>query len=163
MVNCQLRNDFKGRARKMGVFEGGGGGGGLTWPLILRIFGMVSITFFFAPPPLGNTCKFYSLELAALQYNSLRVICRENLTVWQLAAIVVVSKVSSSADKICLSEAFSWYEMLADHASTRGSIPAWPAPWLHYNEGQDIDAAYIYCAPLICCQNEIKVEAVTAK
>ena len=34
----------------MGVFEGGGGGGGLTWPLVLRIFGMVSITFFFAPP-----------------------------------------------------------------------------------------------------------------
>ena len=28
----------------------GGGGGGLTWPLVLRIFGMVSITFFFAPP-----------------------------------------------------------------------------------------------------------------
>ena len=26
------------------------GGGGLTWPLVLRIFGMVSITFFFAPP-----------------------------------------------------------------------------------------------------------------
>ena len=38
----------------MGVFVGGGGGGGggggLTWTLILRIFGMVSITFFFAPP-----------------------------------------------------------------------------------------------------------------
>ena len=28
MVNCQLRNDFKGRGRKMGVSEGGGGGGG---------------------------------------------------------------------------------------------------------------------------------------
>ena len=50
MVNCQLRNYFKGRGLKMGVFEGGGGGGGLTWPLVLRIFGMVSITFFFAPP-----------------------------------------------------------------------------------------------------------------
>ena len=40
----------------MGVFVGGGGGG-LTWTLILRIFGMVSITFFFAPPlgiPLNN-------------------------------------------------------------------------------------------------------------
>ena len=54
MVNCQLRNYFKGHGRKMGVFEGGGGGGGgLTWPLVLRIFGMVSITFFFAPPSLG--------------------------------------------------------------------------------------------------------------
>ena len=41
---------FKGRGLKMGVFVGGGGGGGLTWTLILRIFGMVSITFFFAPP-----------------------------------------------------------------------------------------------------------------
>ena len=48
-VNCRLRNDFKGRGLKMGVFVGGGGGG-LTWTLILRIFGMVSITFFFAPP-----------------------------------------------------------------------------------------------------------------
>ena len=53
MVNCQLRNYCKGRGRKMGVVEGGGGGGGLTWPLVLRIFGMVSITFFFAPPS-GN-------------------------------------------------------------------------------------------------------------
>ena len=51
-VNCRLRNDFKGRGLKMGVFVGGGGGGGLTWTLILRIFGMVSITFFFAPPSL---------------------------------------------------------------------------------------------------------------
>ena len=42
MVNCQLRNDFKGRARKMGVFEGGGGGGGVDLALDLRIFGMVS-------------------------------------------------------------------------------------------------------------------------
>ena len=38
-----------------GVVENGRGrrrrgGGGLTWPLVLRIFGMVSITFFFAPP-----------------------------------------------------------------------------------------------------------------
>ena len=49
MVNCQLRNYSKGRGQKMGVFEGGGGG--LTWPLVLRIFGMVSIAFFFAPPP----------------------------------------------------------------------------------------------------------------
>ena len=48
-VNCRLRNDFKGRGLKMGVFVGGEGGG-LTWTLILRIFGMVSITFFFAPP-----------------------------------------------------------------------------------------------------------------
>ena len=62
------------------------------------------------------------------------------------------------ADKICLSEAFSWYEELADHASTHGSIPTWPAPWLHYNEGQDINAACIYCAPLICCQNESRSE-----
>ena len=29
---------------------GGGGGGGVDLALILRIFGMVSITFFFAPP-----------------------------------------------------------------------------------------------------------------
>ena len=50
MVNCQLRNDFKGRGRKCArsKAEGGGGGG---WPLILRIFGMVSVTFFFLPPP----------------------------------------------------------------------------------------------------------------
>ena len=40
----------------MGVVKGGGGGGGLTWPLILRIFGMVSITFFF--PPLDGHDKF---------------------------------------------------------------------------------------------------------
>ena len=40
----------------MGVFVGGGGGGGggLTWTLILRIFGMVSITFFFAPPSIQS-------------------------------------------------------------------------------------------------------------
>ena len=60
MVNCQLRNDFKGRARKMGVFEGGGGGGGgggVDLALILRIFGMVSITFFFAPP--SQNCNDY--------------------------------------------------------------------------------------------------------
>ena len=43
----------------MGVFVGGGGGGGggLTWTLILRIFGMVSITFFFAPPSVGPMRK----------------------------------------------------------------------------------------------------------
>ena len=87
---------------------------------------------------------------------SLRVIFTENLTVWQLAAIVDVSKVSSSADKICLSRAFSWYEELADHASILGSILA--RPWLHYDEGQDIDAACIYSAPLICCQNESRSE-----
>ena len=46
---------FKGRGLKMGVFVGGGGGGGLTWTLILRIFGMVSITFFFAPPSASIT------------------------------------------------------------------------------------------------------------
>ena len=28
VVNCQLRNYYKGRGRKMGVVEGGGGGGG---------------------------------------------------------------------------------------------------------------------------------------
>ena len=51
-VNCRLRNYFKGAWSKMGAFVGGGGGGGggLTWTLILRIFGMVFITFFFAPP-----------------------------------------------------------------------------------------------------------------
>ena len=50
---------FKGRGLKMGVFVGGGGGGGgLTWTLILRIFGMVSITFFFAPP-LGSYSRFF--------------------------------------------------------------------------------------------------------
>ena len=42
----------------MGVFVGGGGGGGLTWTLILRIFGMVSITFFFAPP-LGSNYEIH--------------------------------------------------------------------------------------------------------
>ena len=59
-VNCRLRNDFKGRGLKMGVFVGGGGAGGLTWTLILRIFGMVSITFFFAPPPLAISCIFFA-------------------------------------------------------------------------------------------------------
>ena len=51
-VNCRLRNDFKGAWSKNGRVRRrrGGGGGGLTWTLILRIFGMVSITFFFAPP-----------------------------------------------------------------------------------------------------------------
>ena len=57
-VNCRLLMIFKGRGLKMGVFVGGGGGG-LTWTLILRIFGMVSITFFFAPPPLG--CNHYKI------------------------------------------------------------------------------------------------------
>ena len=42
----------------MGVVEGGGRGG-LTWPLVLRIFGMVSITFFFAPP-LACFISFFS-------------------------------------------------------------------------------------------------------
>ena len=41
---------------KMGVVVGGEGGGGLTWTLILRIFGMVSI-FFCPPPPLGGYCN----------------------------------------------------------------------------------------------------------
>ena len=70
MVNCQLRNDFKGRARKMGVFEGGGWGGGggggrLTWPLILRIFRMVSITFLFCHP------LDYKLTIIGFKSNSL--------------------------------------------------------------------------------------------
>ena len=57
---------FKGRGLKMGVFVGGGGGG-LTWTLILRIFGMVSITFFFAPPP-RMQCNLFSFwhELHAI-------------------------------------------------------------------------------------------------
>ena len=50
MVNCQLRNDLRGVPGKWACSKAGGGGGGLTWPLILRIFGMVSITFFFCPP-----------------------------------------------------------------------------------------------------------------
>ena len=51
MVNCQLRNDFKGRGREMGVFEGGGG---VDLALDFKIFrdgSMVSITFFLPPPP----------------------------------------------------------------------------------------------------------------
>ena len=55
---------FKGRGLKMGVFVGGGGGGGLTWTLILRIFGMVSITFFFAPPSPFNI--FYKSKFGDL-------------------------------------------------------------------------------------------------
>ena len=52
----------------MGMFEGGGGrGGGLTWPLILRIFGMVSITFFFAPP-LGGVRNFFLALVSFLTY-----------------------------------------------------------------------------------------------
>ena len=57
MVNCQLRNYFKGRGQKWACSKAEGGGGGLTWSLVLRIFGMVSITFFFAPP-LGCTCMY---------------------------------------------------------------------------------------------------------
>ena len=53
---------FKGRGLKMGVFVGGGGGGGLTWTLILRIFGMVSITFFFAPPSVQTIISYYALK-----------------------------------------------------------------------------------------------------
>ena len=60
VVNCQLRNDLRGVVGKWAWSKaegrGGGGGGGLTWPLILRIFGMVSITFFF--PPLDGHDKF---------------------------------------------------------------------------------------------------------
>ena len=41
-----------------------GGGGGLTWPLILRIFGMVSITFFFAPPS-GNSLYYVRISWRA--------------------------------------------------------------------------------------------------
>ena len=55
IVDCVMI--FKGRGLKMGVFVGGGGGGGLTWTLILRIFGMVSITFFFAPPSIKTKKK----------------------------------------------------------------------------------------------------------
>ena len=63
-----------------------------------------------------------------------------------------------------ISEAFSWYEELADHASAQGSIPAWPAPWLHYNEGLDIDAACIYCAPCTDLLSERKSKRdITAK
>ena len=58
MVNCQLRNYFKGRGRKWAWSKAEGGGGGLTWPLVLRIFGMVSITFFFAPPPSVEINKY---------------------------------------------------------------------------------------------------------
>ena len=60
MVNCQLRNDFKGRARKMGVFEGGGGGGGggVDMALDLRIFGDGVYNFFFVPP-LGKPSVFF--------------------------------------------------------------------------------------------------------
>ena len=47
------------------MFEGGGGGGGLTWPLILRIFGMVSITFFFAPPSV-RTLNLISVSLPVI-------------------------------------------------------------------------------------------------
>ena len=67
-VNCRLRNDFKRRGLKMGVFVGGGGGG-LTWTLILRIFGMVSITFFFAPPPskVGIKLLIATIALTCMQ------------------------------------------------------------------------------------------------
>ena len=60
-VNCRLRNDFKGRGLQMGVFVGRGGGG-LTWTLILRIFGMVSITFFFCPPLACFISFFFSVS-----------------------------------------------------------------------------------------------------
>ena len=61
VVNCQLRNDFKGRGRKMGVFEGGGGGGGGGGDLALdfkNFWDGVHKPFFFAPPPLDTTHKF---------------------------------------------------------------------------------------------------------
>ena len=57
IVDCVMI--FKGRGLKMGVFVGGGGGGGLTWTLILRIFGMVSITFFFAPPSVYSNLQLW--------------------------------------------------------------------------------------------------------
>ena len=51
MVNCQLRNDFKGRARKMGVFEGGGGGGGgVDLALDFKNIWDGVYNFFFCPP-----------------------------------------------------------------------------------------------------------------
>ena len=70
-VNCRLRNDFKGRGLNGRVRRrrgGGGGGGGLTWTLILRIFGMVSITFFFAPP-LGTR---YEKRLFEVEIHTIR-------------------------------------------------------------------------------------------
>ena len=52
MVNCQLRNYFKGRGRKMGVVEGGGGGGGGGVDLALgfKNFWDGVYNFFFCPP-----------------------------------------------------------------------------------------------------------------
>ena len=50
MVNSQLRNYFKGRGRKMGVFEGGGGGGGVDVALGFKNFWDGVYNFFFCPP-----------------------------------------------------------------------------------------------------------------
>ena len=47
VVNCQLRNDFKGRGRKMGVVEGGGG----DLALDFKNFWDGVYNFFFCPPP----------------------------------------------------------------------------------------------------------------
>ena len=69
MVNCQLRNDLRGVPEKWACSKAeGGGGGGLTWPLILRIFGMVSITFFFAPPP-PPLARYVKLCLSMIRLN----------------------------------------------------------------------------------------------
>ena len=50
VVNCQLRNYFKGRGRKMGVVEGGGGGGGVDLALGFKNFWDGVYNFFFCPP-----------------------------------------------------------------------------------------------------------------
>ena len=48
-VNCRLRNDFKGRGLKMGVFVGGGGGG-VDLDLDFKNFWDGVYNFFFCPP-----------------------------------------------------------------------------------------------------------------
>ena len=60
-VNCRLRNDFKGRGLKMGVFVGGGGGG-VDLDLDFKNFWDGVYNFFFAPPSIArkeNLCRIF--------------------------------------------------------------------------------------------------------
>ena len=73
MVNCQLRNYFKGRGRKMGVFEGGGGGGGGGVDLALgfKNFWDGVYNFFFCTPP--PRCRLINLSVSCFDISLINI------------------------------------------------------------------------------------------
>ena len=59
MVNCELRDYFKGRGQKWACSkaEGGGGGGGVDLVLGFKNFWDGVYNFFFCPPPRHHVTK----------------------------------------------------------------------------------------------------------